>query len=109
MELFAILAAAKSNSDEQIWLDSLKQHRASALSQNETVDFMANTSISNEKFKLFKILVDSRVPYGEDAKHILYILVELEDGLASHESWFGRMTFGSFAKSPYQKGQVCYC
>lgn len=81
---------------------------ASELSQSETAEFMTRTN-DNEPFKLFKILVSSRVPYGEDAKHILNILAELEDGLKSHKGWFGRSTFEQFSQSAYQKAQVWYC
>lgn len=84
------------------------QRRASIISQSETADLMANVD-NNERFKLFKILVRSRVPTGDDAKHILNIFGELEDGLRSLKGWFGRLTFGLFSQSEYKKGQVCHC
>lgn len=110
-ELFAILAAAKSNYDEQTseesWYSTLKKTSVAVLSPSE---LQASQNLNRkDRFHLFKFLVHSRIQNAEDAQHILVILAELEDGLDSLEGWFGRLTFELFSNSEYKNGQVSYC
>lgn len=80
--------------------------QVSDLSLSESADFRANFD-NNERFQLFKILIRSRVPSGDDKKQIFNIFDELEDGLESSKGWFGRSNFELFSESEYKIGQVC--
>lgn len=85
----------------------MTEFRYAVLSASEQAEDTANLN-SDDRFKLFKLLVRSRVPNAQDAQHILDILGELQKGLESLEGWFGRLTFGLFSGSEYKKGQVRY-
>lgn len=102
-ELFAILAAAKSDHNEKSWFNSLTKSQASVLSSIEIAQ-VANLA-KKDRFGLFKILVFSRLP-ATHAERIISIFNELESGLKSLETWFGRLTFPLFARSEYKNGQV---
>lgn len=104
-EMFAILAAAKSNHNEKSWYDALTHSQASALSPIEAAQ-VANLA-KKDRFGVFKILLFSRVP-AANVEKILSIFNELESGLKSLETWFGRLTFPLFGTSEFKKGQVRY-
>lgn len=107
--MFAILAASKSTREEISWYNALTEFRYAVLSPSEQAEDTANFN-KNDRFKLFKLLVRSRIPNAQDAQHILDILGELQQGLETLEGWFGRLTFGLLTRNDYKKGQVCcYC
>lgn len=101
--MFAILAAAKSNHNEKSWYDALAQKHASVLSPIEASQ--VENLAKKDRFGVFKVLIFSRVP-AEHAGQIMSIFNQLESGLKTLESWFGRLTFPLTVESKFKKGQV---